>query len=144
MSCLCIMLLIVWSAHFISLAVVELQFYKLVYLFGYAHYIHLHFLAGQLVWPLNSIGTFETKCLHIYLCLRNDHFDGNYYPTPQSIKTTKYINPFIPKSDQFQISPAASPAILHHTVWRTRLFIAYSDERWLYYQFSLPHLYISV
>ena len=28
------------------------------------------------------------------------------------------------------------------TVWRTWLFIAYSDERWLYYQFSLPHLYI--
>ena len=28
-----------------------------------------------------------------------------------------------------QISPAASPEILHHTVWRTWLFIAYSDER---------------
>ena len=53
-----------------------------------------------------------------------------------------FINPFTPKSDQCQISPAASPEILHHTVWRTRLFIAYSDERWLYYQFSLPHLYI--
>ena len=24
------------------------------------------------------------------------------------------------------------------------LFIAYSDERWLYYQFSLPHLYVSL
>ena len=46
------------------------------------------------------------------------------------------------KSGQFQISPAASPEILHHTLWRTWLFIAYSDERWLYYQFSLPHLYI--
>ena len=92
MSCFCIMLLIVWSAHFISLAVVELQFYKLVYLFGYAHYIHLHVLAGQLVWPLDSIGTFETKCWHICLCLCNDHFDGYYYPTAQSIKTTKYIN----------------------------------------------------
>ena len=52
------------------------------------------------------------------------------------------LNPSTPKSDQFQISPAASPEILHHTVWRTWLFIAYSDERWLYYQFSLPHLYI--
>ena len=42
------------------------------------------------------------------------------------------------ESDEFRISPAASPEILHHTVsWRTRLFIAYSDERWLYYQFSL-------
>ena len=34
-----------------------------------------------------------------------------------------------------------SPKILHHTVWRTWLFITYSDERWLYYQFLLPHLY---
>ena len=32
-----------------------------------------------------------------------------------------------PKSDQVQISPVASPVILHHTVWRTWLFIAYSD-----------------
>ena len=35
------------------------------------------------------------------------------------------INPSTPKSDQFQISPAASPVILQHTVWRTWLFIAY-------------------
>ena len=28
------------------------------------------------------------------------------------------FSPFTPKSDQFQISPAASPVILHHTVWR--------------------------
>ena len=33
------------------------------------------------------------------------------------------INPFTPKSDQFQISPAGSPDILHQTVWRTWLFI---------------------
>ena len=54
------------------------------------------------------------------------------------------VSTFSPKSDQFQISPAASPEILHHTVWRTWLFMAYSDERWLYYQFSLPHSYISL
>ena len=48
------------------------------------------------------------------------------------------FNPSTPKSDQFQISPAAPPEILYHTVWRTWLFIAYSDERWLYYQLSLP------
>ena len=47
-----------------------------------------------------------------------------------------------PKSDHFQIYPAVSPEILHYTVWRTWLFIAYSDERWLCYQVSLPHLYI--
>ena len=43
----------------------------------------------------------------------------------------------LPLSDQFQVSPATSPEMLHHTVWRTWLFIAYSDESWLYYQFSL-------
>ena len=31
--------------------------------------------------------------------------------------------PFTLKSDHFLISPAASPEILHHTVWRTWLFI---------------------
>ena len=46
-------------------------------------------------------------------------------------------------ADQFRISHAASPETLHHTIWRTWLFIPYWDERWLYYQFSLPHLYIS-
>ena len=34
--------------------------------------------------------------------------------------------------------------VLHHTVWRTWLFTAYSYERWFHYQFSLPHLYISL
>ena len=54
------------------------------------------------------------------------------------------LNPFTPNGDQFQISPSASPEILHHIVWRIWLFIAYSDERWSCYQFSLPHLYISL
>ena len=52
------------------------------------------------------------------------------------------FNPFTPKSDRSNNSPAASPAILHHTVWRIWLFIACSDERWLHYQFSLCHTYI--
>ena len=54
------------------------------------------------------------------------------------------FNPFIPKSDQVQISPAASPEILHHTVWRTWLFIDYSDERWLYTTNShyLPYTFL--
>ena len=42
-------------------------------------------------------------------------------------------------SDQCQNSPAASQEIWLHTVWRTWLFIAYSDEKWLYYKFSLHH-----
>ena len=51
------------------------------------------------------------------------------------------ISPFTPESDQCQNSPAASPEILHHTVRRTWLFIAYSDEKWLYYKFLLHHSY---
>ena len=50
-------------------------------------------------------------------------------------------NPFTPEGDQCQNSPAASQEIWHHTVWRTWLFIAYSDEKWLYYKFSLHHSY---
>ena len=52
-----------------------------------------------------------------------------------AIRVCGRFNLFTSKSDQFQISPAASPEILHHTVWRTWLCIAYSDgsdERWLY------------
>ena len=30
---------------------------------------------------------------------------------------------------------------VYHTVWRTWLFIDYSDEEWLYHQFSLPHTF---
>ena len=52
------------------------------------------------------------------------------------------FNPFTPESDQSQISPPAPPEILHHTVRRTWLIIAYSDERWLSYKFSLSHLCI--
>ena len=51
------------------------------------------------------------------------------------------FNPFTPESDQCQNSPAASQEIWHRTVWRTWLFIAYSDEKWLYYKFSLHHSY---
>ena len=66
-------------------------------------------------------------------------------PLPVSLKCvcgviTTY-NPFTPQSDQCQNSPAASQEIWHHTVWRTWLFIAYSDEKWLYYKFSLHHSY---
>ena len=52
-----------------------------------------------------------------------------------------HINPVTPESDQCQNYPAASQEIWHHTVWRTWLFIAYSDEKWLCYKFSLHHSY---
>ena len=54
------------------------------------------------------------------------------YPTPSKLCTwlelvwvgRPGLNPFAPRSDQFHISPTASPEMLHHTVWRTWLFIA--------------------
>ena len=58
-----------------------------------------------------------------------------------SVELNVWHNPFTPESDQSQISPAASQEIWHHTVWRIWLFKAYSDERWLYYKFSLHHAY---
>ena len=53
-----------------------------------------------------------------------------------SVQYNNYLNPFTPKSDQLQISPAASPERLHNTVWRTWLFTAYSDERRLHHQLT--------
>ena len=58
-----------------------------------------------------------------------------------SNKPPPSINPFTPESDQCQNSPVASQEIWHHTVWRTWLRIAYSNERWLYYKLSLHHSY---
>ena len=40
-----------------------------------------------------------------------------------------------------QIFPAASLEILHHTVWRTWVFITYSDEKWICCQNISPLLY---
>ena len=39
------------------------------------------------------------------------YFETEHIPK----KNTCKINTFTPKSDKFQISPAASPEILHHT-----------------------------
>ena len=47
-----------------------------------------------------------------------------------------YLSLSLPKSDQFNILPGTSPEILCHRVWWTWLFIAFSNERWFYYQFS--------
>ena len=44
----------------------------------------------------------------------------------------------LPRVINCQSSPIASPEILHHTVWRTWLFVPYSDKRWLYYQCPVP------
>ena len=58
----------------------------------------------------------------------NDNNGGhgrNAFQTPENLL------PFTPKRDQFQISPAASPKIQYHTVWRTWLFKGHSNSfRW--------------
>ena len=59
----------------------------------------------------------------------------------RNVQVPVHVNPFTPESDQCQNSPAASQEIWHYTVWRAWLFIAYSDEKWLYYKFSLHHSY---
>ena len=57
----------------------------------------------------------------------------------------KHLNQrFTPNSDQFQISPAASPEILHHTVWRTCLFKLTQMKHDCTSKFSLHHLYFSI
>ena len=55
------------------------------------------------------------------------------------------VDPFTPKSDQFQISPVASPEILlHHAVWRTRLFIWLTQMKDDYTtKFLLPPSHVS-
>ena len=55
------------------------------------------------------------------------------------------VYPVTPKSDQVQISPAAFPVILHHTVWRTWLFIAYSDWKMIILPIlTTPLIYFSL
>ena len=89
-----------------------------------------------------STGKFQMQvlshCGHVVHEDAPDRVSGTPRDTPP-----EHVNPFTPKSDQFQISPAASPAILHDTVWRTWLFIAYSDGKCFRYQIlttSLIHL----
>ena len=62
------------------------------------------------------------------------HSDEKWLYSTTTFHYLAYISlyPFTPKSDQYQVSPGASSEILHSTVWITWLFIAYSDERWLY------------
>ena len=67
---------------------------------------------------------FQPNWYEQWYCLYNHFSQDNASWTGNS-------NPFTPKSDQFKISRAASPEISHHTVWRTWLFTAYSDDRWL-------------
>ena len=113
-------------------------------------------------WELGSLGDecccVITCCLLVVFAFEESWFSSWIWPrtnrggSPGRTLFSSRITTAIPSrkasrlatySDQLQISPAASPVILHHTVWRTWLFIAYSDKRRLCHQFALPHWYIS-
>ena len=48
----------------------------------------------------------------------------------------------LPRAIKFKFLLQYHQKLLPHTAWRTWLFIADSDERCLYHQFSLPYFYI--
>ena len=56
-------------------------------------------------------------------------------------ETKHGINRFTAKSDQFQISPAALPEILHHSV---KNLAFHSLLRWKMYDYALPILITSL
>ena len=93
----------------------------------------------KIQFPFSKVSASAYESVRLWECV-NTEFD---WEVKMGIEKS-VLNPFTPKSDQSPISPVASPEILHHTIWRTWLFIAYSDERWLHYQFSLPNPYISL
>ena len=101
------------------------------------------FLALGLSFGLFTLSVLLTNATrsHDSCYMTHNETAERFFSTCREIQKHRSLNswPF-PKSDQFQISPTASPEILHHAGWGTWLFIAYSDERWLHYQFSLQHL----
>ena len=57
----------------------------------------------------------------------NSHYLTYAFLSVKRLGELIILNPFTPKGDQLQISPAALPEMLHIAVWNTWLFIAYSD-----------------
>ena len=58
-------------------------------------------------------------CLVVFFfsCKIHSHDAGTFCQLDSAtVEFPNYVNPFTPKSDQFQISPAASPGVLHHKV----------------------------
>ena len=97
---------------------------------------HCGFLTGARAWWMFKVQHPRGKGVLSYICCI-----GTFRPMGCHFQGPLCLNPFTPESDQCQNSPAASQEIWHHTVWRTWHFIAYSDEKWLYYKFSLQHSY---
>ena len=101
--------------------------------------------ALRFVWYLLEVAKGLNDALfYTFLGLKQnipDYHPRPFHPLHMGVPPPpiRAVNAFTPKSDQLQISPAASPEILPHTVWRTWLLIACSSIN-----FSLPHLYISL
>ena len=92
--------------------------------------------SGSTISHVNHSGLFQNDWAESswVLSLVNSYNVGDRWwlgwenlPVFIDITTITTVSLFISKSDQVRISPVASPVILHHTVWRTWLFIAYSD-----------------
>ena len=96
--------------------------------FSHHSYLSLNTrISAETLWDgTQTTPSFETSCTDPISPKENPPQQMECLPPEWPI-----FNPFTPKSDQCQISPAALPEILHHTVWRACLFITYSHERWL-------------
>ena len=117
--------------------------------------------SNEVRWPYAPLTSFAKLLLRPGLAATTSHlifsldtscalFDKNHRWLTLNTKkglpiSTPQFDPFTPKSEQFQMSPSASPEMLYITSPSMNLtFHSFSDDRWSYYQFSLPHLYISL
>ena len=85
--------------------------------------------AWNLATGANSVNTFSSA---FYEFTRDPNTIDQTRQNITHACNSTVLNPFTPKGDQYQISPATSPEILHSAAWRTWLFIAYAGEIWLY------------
>ena len=86
------------------------------------HYQNYEFEKDTVEYTCNALakGVQHVACKIVGSCYNMLSRDG---------QANANANNLLLESDQCQISPPAPPEILHHTVRRTWLFIAYSDER---------------
>ena len=94
----------------------------------------------KILWRnLKTFQNLEVKACHLTHLITQA--SRKFTHNPQT-EVTKELNPFTPKSDQCQLSPVALPEIECHTVWRTWLSIAYSDERYTTNSHYIPYIFL--
>ena len=95
--------------------------------------------AIQLYGVVLRIGYLRTKTTHTDNCqywLRTPGSDRLLFSNSLCFQLNVsflQLSLTLPRVIWYQTSSSASPEILHHTVWRTWLFIAHSDERWSFH-----------